>query len=590
MRFRAGLEIHQQLATSKLFCPCPSVIRREKPDIKIERELRPLAGETGEIDIAALFEKLKGKRFVYEAYSDSNCLVELDEEPPHLINQRALQIALRIAKALNCEIPPVLQVMRKTVVDGSNTSGFQRTVLVGLNGWIETSFGKVGITNVCLEEDSARRIAEDDKTVTFRLDRLGIPLVEIGTTPDCKSPEQVRELAEKIGLLLRMSGEVARGLGTIRQDVNVSIPGGARVEIKGAQDLAALPKLVETEAKRQSMLIEVAKELKSRKARADSQIFDVSEIFVNTACKILRGKKVFAIRLIGFRGLLKGKLGPELAGYAKVLAGVKGLFHTDELPAYGISQSEVDQLSKKLKLGKQDAFVIIADEPERAKAGLRAVAERANAALKGVPKEVRKANPDGSSSFLRPMPGAARMYPETDHPLIYIDEKMLAQLAPIIPFERKVASLVKIGLSQDLAEQIVRSPRLPLFEQLIDKFKKVKPSLIANTLLSAESEVRKKIGKEITFADEQFAAVLGLLDQGKIVKEALLEIFIGLARGEKLSELAKRFKKLSDAELKAQIAKLKKELAHLPPEKLRGAIIGKLRGKAEVEKILKFLK
>ena len=225
---KAGLEIHQQLDTTKLFCNCPSLIRKDKPDIIVTRELRPLAGETGKIDPAAIFEKKKKKFYKYEAYNDTTCLVELDEEPPQPISQEALDAALLVAKMLNCEIPENIQVMRKTVVDGSNTSGFQRTALIGTNGYLDTKYGKVGIQNVNLEEDAARRIAEDKDSVTFRLDRLGIPLIEIGTAPDIKTPEQGKELAEKIGMLLRSTGKVMRGLGTIRQDLNVSIAGGTR--------------------------------------------------------------------------------------------------------------------------------------------------------------------------------------------------------------------------------------------------------------------------------------------------------------------------------------------------------------------------
>jgi len=211
---RAGLEVHQQLATHKLFCSCPSLVRQDEPHFKVVRELRPLAGELGAIDPAAIFERKKKKHYVYEGYNDSTCLVELDEEPPHEINPEALKTALIVAKLLHCEFPDVLQVMRKTVIDGSNTSGFQRTLLVGLNGYLETSFGKVGIQTVVLEEDAARRIAEDSMSVTFRLDRLGIPLIEIATAPDCKSPEQVKEVAEKLGALLRATGKAARGIGT----------------------------------------------------------------------------------------------------------------------------------------------------------------------------------------------------------------------------------------------------------------------------------------------------------------------------------------------------------------------------------------
>ena len=463
---KAGLECHQQLDTHKLFCQCPSILRTDKPNIIIKRELRPMAGELGKIDIAALHEKLKGTHYIYESYSDTTCLVELDAEPPHEINPEALEIALLVAKMLHCEVPPVLQVMRKTVIDGSNTSGFQRTVLVGINGWLQTDKVKVGITNVCLEEDAARRIREDKESVTFRLDRLGVPLIEIGTAPDIKTPEQGLELAKRIGNLLRATGKAMRGIGTIRQDLNVSIKGGARVEIKGVQELQQIPKLIEREVERQL-------------------------------------------------GLIRSK--------------------------------------------------------------------------KEVEREVRNALPDGSTKFLRPMPGAARMYPETDLSLIPISKESLAKLKLPELLEAKAARFIKLGLSADLAKQMVRWPEVDFFEDLIKKFKKVKPSVIASNLFSISSEVKRKTSKEFSFSDEQFEQVFELLNQEQIVKEALLDVFIGIFKGESIEKLAKKFKKLSDAELKGEIEKIVKT-SKVPPEKLAGVVISKLRGKAEVGKILKLLK
>ena len=203
------------------------------------------------------------KEFVYEFYKDNNCLVELDEEPPHNLNQEALKISLQISILLNCKIFPIAQIMRKTVIDGSNTSGFQRTVLIARDGFIETSLGKVGIDTICLEEDSARKIGEDKSQVRYKLDRLGIPLIEIATAPDIKSPEQAKETALHIGEILR-SCKVKRGIGTIRQDVNLSIRGENRVELKGVQDMKMLVKIIENEVLRQKNFLIPASQLKQR--------------------------------------------------------------------------------------------------------------------------------------------------------------------------------------------------------------------------------------------------------------------------------------------------------------------------------------
>jgi len=259
--FKAGLEIHQQLDTHKLFCDCPSILRSDKPKNVFERSLHFVSGESGKVDIAAKFQAEQKKKYLYQTY-DTSCLVESDEEPPHEINKDALKIALEISLLLNCKIFPISQIMRKTIINGSNTSGFQRTVLIGYGGYIETSEGRVGINSIYLEEDSARIIESNEKSTTYRLDRLGIPLVEIATDPDLKSPSQVKEAALKIGDILR-STKVKRGIGTIRQDLNISIEGSNRVEIKGFQDPKIMEKCVEIEVLRQKNFLDKGKKNES---------------------------------------------------------------------------------------------------------------------------------------------------------------------------------------------------------------------------------------------------------------------------------------------------------------------------------------
>jgi glutamyl-tRNA(Gln) amidotransferase subunit E len=286
---KCGLEIHQQLEGKKLFCKCPTHIRDDNPHFTTNRKLRAVAGESGKVDIAALHEMQKGKWFAYESYKDTTCLVELDETPPERINNDALETALQVSLMMHCKIVDQAHIMRKTVVDGSNTSGFQRTGQLATNGYIDTPDGKVSIEGVSIEEDSARIIKNTASHSLYRLDRLGIPLVEIGTGPDIKTPEQAKQVAETIGLILRSTGKAKRGLGTIRQDVNVSIKGGERVEIKGAQDLKLIPTLIETEIGRQQALIEVTKELHNRKVtKIESKIEDLTHILAKSESTIIK--------------------------------------------------------------------------------------------------------------------------------------------------------------------------------------------------------------------------------------------------------------------------------------------------------------
>ncbi|MBI2079986.1 Glu-tRNA(Gln) amidotransferase subunit GatE, partial [Candidatus Micrarchaeota archaeon] len=270
---KIGLELHQRLDTSKLFCECPYLlIEGEEPEVKITRRLHPVLSELGEVDEASKQEFAKGKAYEYYAYGKANCMVEIDEEPPHKINTEALATVLQIANQLHSKPVDEVHVMRKIIIDGSITSGFQRTAVVSLGGYLETSRGKVRITQLSLEEESAGIVETGKEKSIFELDRMGIPLIEITTEPDIKDAEHLSEVAEKIGLLMRATGKVARGLGTIRQDLNISVEGGARVEIKGAQDLKLLPTLLKEEVRRQENLIKLDNEIKRRDAEAHAGV------------------------------------------------------------------------------------------------------------------------------------------------------------------------------------------------------------------------------------------------------------------------------------------------------------------------------
>jgi glutamyl-tRNA(Gln) amidotransferase subunit E len=288
---KCGIEIHQQLDTLKLFCCCKSSLDGEQGG-EIMRKMRAVAGELGGVDAAALHEVLRNKEFRYRIYSDESCLIEEDEEPPRELNSDALDIALTVSTLLKCEIPDEVHVMRKQVIDGSNTTGFQRTAIVGLNGRIDTPSGPVGITNISVEEDAAQIISRKDNSVTYGLNRLCIPLIEIGTSPDIKSPQHARETAARLGMILRSTGMVKRGLGTIRQDVNISIERGARIEIKGAQELKMIPKYVDNEVQRQTSLLNIRDRLKESGFKPPKPVLrDASKIFGKAQSRITRGRR-----------------------------------------------------------------------------------------------------------------------------------------------------------------------------------------------------------------------------------------------------------------------------------------------------------
>ena len=467
----AGLEIHQQLNTSKLFCNCPSILRNDKPNYTIERKLNPVVGETGKIDIAAEYEKSKDQKFFYQVY-DTVCLVELDEEPPHEINKEALKIALQIANLLNCKIFPITQVMRKTVVNGSNTSGFQRTALIAHDGFIETSAGRIGIDYLFLEEDSARPASlkeEDDPELenskTYNLDRLGIPLVEIATGPHMHTPEQIKEAALKLGEVLRACN-VRRGIGTIRQDLNISIKGSKRVEIKGFQDPKMMIRTIDTEISRQEICVK------------------------EESCK----------------------------------------------------------------------------------------------------SEVRRANADGTTSFLRPMPGASRMYPETDIPLIKISRELINEVNANLP---KLASenrsyLDEFGLNDELVKLILKENKMEEFKTLNKVIEK--PDLIVKALTLFQKEISAKTNKSREEVEKilNIHTIEAILEQvGKKISENDVKTIMNkIVDGKSLDEAMEK----NNIDLKEEIKKLIKEKPGLSTGAYMGLVMGKFKGQVSGKDVSDALK
>ena len=547
---KVGLEVHQQLDTSaKLFCSCKPELFKEEPEITFLRRLRPTQSELGQIDPAAYFEFQKGVKILYEANTATSCLVEMDEEPPHPLNMEAVEIALTVALMMKAKPVDETHVMRKTVIDGSNTTGFQRTCVIALNGVVRVGEKIVPIEHVSLEEDAARKMGEEEgNIIRYRIDRLGIPLIEVTTAPVINSPKEAGEIALAIGTILRATGRVKRGLGTIRQDINISIPNGALIEIKGLQELELLPLVVEYEVQRQLNLIKISEELKKGGVKGEEikeEFFDVTDVFKQTKCKVIRKaldkkQQVLALKLPKFKVFLKRelmpnfRLGTEMADRARFWGKVGGIFHTDELPAYGITAEEIEELRKATEAKEQDAIVFVADSPENSKDALEAVIERAREAIKGVPEETRAPNPDGTTRYMRPRPGAARMYPETDIPPTQITEdytKRASLLLPELP-EQKLERLTKdYGLNQKLAKQILDSEYSELFETII-KESDVSPITVA-AFLTETLRALKRDGVQIEKVSEnKMREIFRSISSGELTKEALPEIFSWLSKHE----------------------------------------------------------
>ncbi len=539
---KVGIEIHQQLSTGKLFCSCASELVDEHHR-EIVRRLRPTQSELGEIDKAALEEAERKLQFRYQTVPCS-CLVEADEEPPHDANRLAIEASLEMASLLDMVPVDEVHFMRKIVIDGSNTGGFQRTALIATKGALELGGRRFGVATICLEEDAARKLTEHQTEVTYRLDRLGIPLVEIATDPDMTSPEEARAVAARLGSLLRATKKVRRGIGTIREDLNISISGGARVEIKGAQDLRLIPVYIEEEVKRQLALLEVKDVLRRRGAkRSEADVKDLTPLLRGTACRVLKsamdsGGKVLAAKLPKFAGTLgrteQGvkRLGAEMAAHARV-SGVKGLFHSDELPGYGVTRAEVEDIAAHLGVGPEDAFVLVSDEEGRARAALARAVERAYAGIMGVQEETRDPLPDGQTVYSRPLPGKDRMYPETDVRPILVDERMIEGVRlnlPELP-EAKVSRFVKdYGVNKEQAEALLNGAYEDEFELLAGSVGS--PQVVARVYLNVFPELEKAGHDTSRVGVEAVKEVLLAMSKGAFAKEAVPDILSWMLKND----------------------------------------------------------
>jgi glutamyl-tRNA(Gln) amidotransferase subunit E len=546
---KVGLEIHQQLSTNKkLFCNCS---QEETDDFttKFSRKLRASKSELGEYDPAAIFESKKSKKMIYYTNPNSCCLVEQDEEPPHDLDLDAKNIALLIASSLKSNIFSEIYPMRKMVIDGSNTSGFQRTMLVSQGGYLDVDGQKIGVQSICLEEDAAKLLGDQENEREFSLERLGIPLVEIALEPVSAGPSEMRKIALTLGRLLRTTKKVTRGLGSIRQDVNVSVAGSGVVEVKGVQQLDQLEKVVEYEAKRQHGLILISEKLQKLKLEkiSSNEIFDITELMKDCSSKIiqkaLKDKSVIkAIKIKNFAGMFSYspyediRLGKEIGQLVRFF-GIGGVFHLDELPNYGIEQSDIENIKKILKIDDVDSFLIIAGQASKIDYAVDSIITRIEDAKRGVPAETRLATQTGETVYLRPRPGASRMYPETDIPPIVVSDEELHTAEKNIPKSWNESLLElqkKYELNPQLAEQIFDSVYLELFEEIC-KNNKSSPNFVASIFCSTIRNLERQGLDANLLKSEEISKSFEYLNQDKLSKESIEIIFEQIMSGKAYS-------------------------------------------------------
>lgn len=607
---KVGLEIHQQLATNKkLFCNC-TPIESDEYFTKFQRRLRASKSELGEFDPAALFEKSKSKTIIYYANPENSCLVEQDEEPPHELDDDARKISLIIASALKSNIFSEIYPMRKTVVDGSNTTGFQRTMLISHGGFYDVEGTKIGIQSICLEEDAAKILGEQSSIKKYGLERLGVPLIEIATEPFEVKPQEIRKIALSLGRILRSTKKVKRGLGSIRQDVNVSIKeGGVAIEVKGVQQLEQLEKVVEYEAKRQHGLLKISKELRERNwiHDNDKDRRNITELFSKCKSKIIqnaikKNQKIVAVSFRNMAGMFgyspyEGiRLGKEVAELVRFF-GLGGIFHSDELPNYGIEESDLESLKEFLKINENDGFLILSIPEEKIHIIIDQIILRIeHIKNEGIPIDTRVATQTGETKFLRPRPGAARMYPETDIPPILISKEELEDARRNIPrsWDESIKELqTKCEINPQLTEQIFDSRYMELFEKIVEKTK-INPTFVASVLCSTITNLERSGLNSNLLRNKDIVKSFELLEIEKIAKESIEIIFENIMAGKSktIEEAMKNtsIEAVNESDLEKiiiEIVEKNQEIIKNQKERAIGPLMGiamkELRGKASGE-------
>ena len=537
--FKSGLEIHQQLDTKKkLFCRCPVLPYTEEFHAEILRHMRPTLSELGEYDGTALMEFKTKKEIIYQINKDTVCTYEMDDTPPFELNEQALDIALEVTMLLRCNLVSEVHIARKQYLDGSIPTGFQRTTILGVDGWIPYAGRRIGITQLGLEEDACREVSDIEHVRTYRTDRLGIPLIETVTYPDMKTPQEVADVAQILRYLTRSTGKVRTGIGAAREDVNVSVEGGRRVEIKGVPRIPLIPLLVHTEAFRQINLLEIKRELARRGITKDSfkaDTFDVTELVRGTqyypiAKALKKNREARAVVLRGYRGILKFQTQPETTFAKEISDRVRVIACLDRLPNIAHSDMEGETLSstewtriKKLtKPGDRDAVVIVWGNAQDVESGAREIALRAADALDGVPNETRQAFPDGTNGFERILPGPNRMYPDTDLPPLAITEERIERIRatlPETPWERR-ERYGKMGFSGDLAGRMAVAPEKDLFDRATE-ISNHSPGYLAALTIGRLRWLRR-LGRLPNFTDDRYIATLEAAAKHNLHKEALV--------------------------------------------------------------------
>jgi glutamyl-tRNA(Gln) amidotransferase subunit E len=604
---RAGLEVHQQLFTRrKLFCRCPAGRYSPEYDAEILRHMRPTLSELGEYDGTALMEFKTRKDIVYRLHRDTVCTYEMDDTPPFTMDPDALDIAVEIAMLLNLNRVDELHIARKQYLDGSIPTGFQRTTIVGVDGWIPYGGRRIRIVQLGLEEDSCREVSDAGHERVYLTDRLGMPLVEPVTYPDMRTPQEVAEVGEILRRLLRATGKVRTGAGATRQDVNVSVEGSTRIEIKGVPSLKRIPLLVHNEAMRQWNLLRIRDVLHAREVTPETftaSTQDVTRLLARTTYEPLRkvlaaGGEVRCVRLHGFAGILMEKTQPdttfakEVSDRVRVIACLTllpNMAHSDA-PSDTLSAQDWRRLRQATAAGAADALVVVWGARRDAETAASEVGIRAREAAEGVPRETRQALRDGTTGFERILPGPERMYPDTDLPPIALARERVERIGRVVPETpwSREARYVAAGLPEDVVAALSQGPPAALFDRVVAEGTEAG---VAAQLLVQRMRAWRRRGLPVARMDEEaVAGVFAAHALGRVAREGIEPTLHWLAEREEsgvdAALHALGFRPLgageARAEVEAEVAGFAAESMRRPEKTqafLMGRLMARLRGR-----------
>ncbi|MCX6243599.1 MAG: Glu-tRNA(Gln) amidotransferase subunit GatE [Bacteroidetes bacterium] len=487
--FMSGLEVHQQLKTKeKLFCHCPAGFyqKPDEYDAELIRHMRPTLSELGEYDGTALMEFKTRKQIIYQINNRTACTYDVDDTPPFPLNREALEIALEVSLLSKLKVVGEVHITRKQYLDGSIPTGFQRTAIIGVEGEIQLRNKKVRLIQLSIEEDACREVSDIGHVRVYRTDRLGMPLIETVTYPEFKNPGEVKEGADYIRFLNRSTGKVRTGIGSTRADVNVSCRGGTRVEIKGVAHTSWMPELTHNEAFRQWALLNIREKLKERVK--DVPEWSISHLEISPReipFEIpllqegrLQHYKMMIVNLPQYGGILShftqpGKMfADEISERLMVVAciGFPNMAHSEMLEEQ-VGKKNWKKIQSLLGSEENDAQLIIWGPEEDIPTALDTIEERCLMAFRGVPNETRKSFDDGTTIFERVLPGADRMYPDTDSAPIPLEDSQIMEISERLPVlvSERISQLMEWNVPEDTFTYILKNNLVPVIEQLQEK-------------------------------------------------------------------------------------------------------------------------